>query len=127
MRLLPSVLLVLAGMGAVTNAALGNVLDVPITEEAGDGQMANCTSSVVTGLAAGGDGFLAVRAGPGSSYSKVDELRNGDVVIVFEMRGDWAGVVYRTPDIRCASKTTKTVTYPNKGWIHSRWLQDVAG
>ena len=59
MRLLPSVLLVVAGICAVTGAALANVLDVPITEEAGDGQMANCTSSVVTGLPPDGDGFLA--------------------------------------------------------------------
>ena len=127
MRLLPSVLLILAGICAVAGAALANVLDVPIREEGGDGQMANCMSSVIAGLPPDGDGFLAVRTGPGSSYRKIDELRNGEVVIVFEMRGDWAGVVYRTPDVRCASTTTTPVTYRNKGWIHSRWLQDLAG
>ena len=127
MRLLPSVLIVVAGICAVTGAALANVLDVPITEEASDGQMSNCMSSVVTGLAADGGGFLAVRTGPGSSYREIDKLRNGDVVIIFEMRGDWAGVVYRTPDVRCASTTTRPVTYRNKGWNHSRWLQDLAG
>ena len=52
----------------------GKDLDVPITEEGGDGQMANCSSSTVYGLEAGEDGFLAVRSGPGTQYRKIDEL-----------------------------------------------------
>ena len=63
-------------------------LDVPVLEQGGDGQMANCASSMVTGLKATGDGFLAVRSGPGSKYRKIDELHNGDVVLVFEQRGN---------------------------------------
>lgn len=104
-----------------------NTLDVPIMEEGGDGQMANCASSAVAGLKPGADSFLAVRAGPGGEYRKLAELRNGDVVVIFEVRGDWAGVVYRTPNVRCSSKATRPVTYDNKGWVHRRWLKDVAG
>jgi Bacterial SH3 domain len=121
--------LAFAALGALlaTGVALANTLDVPIMEEGGDGQMANCASSMVTGLRAGGDGFLAVRSGPGSQYRKLDELRNGETVVIFQMRGEWAGVVYRTENVRCSSKTTRPVAYGNKGWVHKRWLKDVAG
>jgi hypothetical protein len=124
--------LTLAALGLVsaivaTGAVLANSLDVPVMEAAGDGQMANCTSSAVTGLRAGGDGFLAVRTGPGSQYRKIDELRNGEVVVIFDIRDQWAGVVYRTANMRCSSRTARAVTYGNKGWVHTRWLKDVAG
>ena len=102
-------------------------LDVPVLEQGGDGQMANCASSMVTGLKAYGDGFLAVRSGPGSEYRKIDELHNGDVVLVFEQRGEWAGVVYRTANVTCSSTKTHAVTYKNKGWVHTNWLKDIAG
>lgn len=102
-------------------------LDVPVMEQGGDGQMANCMSSRVTGLKAGGDGFLAVRSGPGTKYRKIDELRNGDEVIVFDVRGKWAGVVYGTSNVACSSTKTRPVPYDRKGWVHTKWLQEVAG
>jgi hypothetical protein len=102
-------------------------LDVPIQEQAGDGQAANCVSSAVTGLKADGDGFLAVRSGPGSQYRKIDELRLDEIVIVFEYRGKWAGIVYRTQNVRCSSKTKRPVTYERKGWVHTNWLKHIAG
>ena len=102
-------------------------LDVPITEEGGAGQMANCSSSTVYGLEAGEAGFLAVRSGPGTQYRKIDELHNGDVVAVFEARGKWAGVVYRTEFVDCASTVTRAAPYENKGWVHTKWLKDLAG
>lgn len=104
-----------------------NVLDVPVIEQGGDGQAANCMSSVVSGLQAGGEGFLAVRSGPGTQYRKLEELHNGDVVIVFEYRGSWAGIVYRTSEVRCSSTTTAPVTYERKGWVHTNWLRPLAG
>lgn len=102
-------------------------LDVPVMEQGGDGQAANCATSAVSGLKPGGDGFLAVRSGPGSQFRKLDELHNGDVVVVFENRGDWAGIVYRTPNFECSSTKTRAVRYKNKGWVHSRWLRPLAG
>lgn len=79
------------------------------------------------GVKSGGDGFLAVRSGPGSQFRKLDELHNGEVVVVFENRGDWAGIVYRTPNFKCSSTKTRAVSYRNKGWVHSRWLKPLAG
>jgi hypothetical protein len=105
---------------------LANDLDVPVTEEAGDGDIANCASSVVSGLKANGDGFLTVRSGPGSQYRKLDELHNGEIVIDFEHRGQWAGIVYRTSNVDCSSTKRHPVTYEKKGWVHTKWLTPFA-
>jgi len=69
------------------------VLDVPIYEAESDGQAANCGGGKVIGLKAGGDGFLAVRTGPGSNYRKIGELHNGDSVMIFDEKNGW----YRWP------------------------------
>jgi hypothetical protein len=110
-----------------TGTPAGTALDVPVMEQGGDGQMANCVSSRVSGLKEGGDGFLAVRSGPGSEYRKIGELRNGDEVIIFDVRGKWAGIVYATSNVACASTETRPVPYDSKGWVHTKWLQEVAG
>lgn len=102
-------------------------LDVAVLEQGGDGQTANCASMMVNGLKAERDGFLAVRAGPSTKHRKIDELHNGDVVYVFEIRGKWAGIVYRTASVSCSSPTTRPVPFANKGWVHTNWLKDVAG
>jgi hypothetical protein len=111
----------------VTETSAKNNLDVPILEAGGDGQMASCSSSTVYGLKSGGDGFLAIRSGPGTEYRKIGELYNGDVVFVFEARGKWAGVVYRTENVTCASTVSRPVPYENKGWVHTKWLKELAG
>jgi hypothetical protein len=100
-------------------------LDVAIHEEGGDGQMASCASSRVSGLKQGG--YLTVRSGPGTTYRKLDELRNGETVYVFEMQGPWAGIVYRTQGVSCAATQTRPVPHDNTGWVHTDWLSDLAG
>jgi hypothetical protein len=85
-------------------------LDVPIVGHGGDGQTADCSSrTIVVGLNPGGDGFLAVRTGPGTQYRKIDELRNGEVVYGCDARGDWIAIVYGPSKAK-------------KGWVHGRWL-----
>src|SRR5690554_3048463 len=71
--------------------ARGNILDVPIIVEASDGLAATCWSAQVKGLNPKGDGFLAIRSGPGSEYRKIGQVYNGNLVYVVEMRGKWAG------------------------------------
>lgn len=95
--------------------ALANKLDVQIMEEDGGGQLATCASSTVAGLSVDGDGFLAVRSGPGSQYRKLAEFHNGDVVC-----GD-------PKSDECASTNTRPVTNSKKGWVHTKWLKDLAG
>jgi len=109
------------------HAASAKELDVPVLEHGGDGQAANCASSVVAGLKAGGDGFLAVRSGPGTDYRQIDELHNGDVVYTYDQKGDWIGIAYDVSSIECASKTTRPIPYDKKGWVHGAWLRDIAG
>ena len=88
-------------------ATMAAELDVPVIEEGGDGQMATCASSTVAGLDPRGDGFLAVRSGPGSQYRKIGELHNGDVVYEFDRKGDWAGIVWGESSVNCSSTTTR--------------------
>lgn len=93
--------------------AAAQVLDVPFETTGGDGQAAWCASSIVAGLDPQGDGFLAVRSGPGTEYRKIDELHNGDIVSTCDARGPWIAIIYG-PSKR-------------KGWVHGRWLKDLAG
>ena len=112
-----------AGGGTPDGAGAG--LDVPIVEEGGDGQMANCASSEVAGLKPGGT--LSIRSGPGTRYRKIGELKNGEIVFVYVREGSWAGVVYRTSNVACVSTATRPVPHDNKGWVHTGWLRDLAG
>jgi uncharacterized protein YraI len=78
-----------------------------------DAQAAGCAGSYVAGLDPNGDGFLAVRTGPGTGYRKIDELYNGDLVRTCARNGAWVGVYYGKPR--------------RVGWVHSKWLIDGAG
>ncbi|MEG6509100.1 SH3 domain-containing protein [Methyloligella sp. 2.7D] len=129
--------LTVASLFAVGVAALAEDLDVTIYESGGDGQMAECWLGIVKGLDPKGDGFLAVRSGPGGKYRKIDEVHNGDHVMVYDERGKWLGVIYGPGDsiiqkdvLGCGfiGKGKRPVPYPGKkGWIHSKWVDILAG
>ncbi|KKM25777.1 hypothetical protein LCGC14_1591520 [marine sediment metagenome] len=78
-----------------------------------DARAAGCLGATVRGLNPRGDGFLAVRTGPGTRFRKIDELRNGDTVRPCARHGNWWGVYYGNPR--------------RKGWVHGNWLKDWAG
>lgn len=78
-----------------------------------DDQAAGCAGAQVMGLNPNGDGFLAVRSGPGSNYKKIDQLHNGDSVRPCTQKGKWFGVYYGSPR--------------KKGWVHGNWLGAWAG
>lgn len=92
-------------------------LDVPITIPPADGQAGDCATSTVSGLNPNGDGFLSVRAGPGTEFRKIDELHNGDVVATCQKTGPWHGVIYGGG----------TGPANRQGWVHGNWLTDLAG
>ncbi len=122
MRLATVFLMIFAG-GA---AAQG--LDVPIHEMAGDGQAATCGISEVSGLKPGGDGFLALRSGPGAKYRKLGELHNGDRVTEIERRGDWVGIAVSKAGVKerdlCGNNGPKRqITGRGLGWVHGNWLK----
>ena len=102
------------GMILSSGAALSQGLDVPVVIPPGDGQMADCATSTVSGLDPAGDNFLAVRSGPGTKHRKIDEIHAGDVVYTCDARGDWIGIRY--PDENGRS-----------GWVYGRYLTPLAG
>ncbi|CTQ47602.1 SH3 domain-containing protein [Roseibium aggregatum] len=119
--------------------AVADDLDVVIYEQGGDGQIAECWLGAVSGLKKGGDGFLAVRSGPGTTYRKMDELYNGDHVLVYDGSADgkWLGVIYGrgqevvdNSNYGCGyvGQGQRPLPYPGKkGWIHSNWVIGIAG
>lgn len=67
----------------------------------------------VTGLDPNGDGFLAMRAGPGTEYAQIDSLHNGDAAyIAAGRRGRWLYVENGSKDGREAKF---------RGWIYDAW------
>jgi len=107
-------------------------LDVPISVEGGTGLDACAGIGVVAGLKAGGDGFLAVRAGPGSDHAKLDELVNGDLVSICDEREPWLGIVYAKAGRDCgvSSPWPRSGNYTGpcpSGWVHRDWVRLAAG
>lgn len=119
--------LALTGILAV-QASLAQQLDVPVTESPQD-DLDTCALGQVFGLKTDGDGFLAVRTGPGSKYRKIDELHNGDQVWMFDTRGKWVGIVYGAGEVSCSPvKVKRTVPHRGKkGWVHRNWVRVIAG
>ena len=111
-------------------SASAETLDVPIYEDASDGQAANCGGGTVMGLKKGGDGFLAVRTGPGANYRKIGELHNGDRVSIIETRDGWYGVIVpggsvdQTDACRRAGPRRK-LSGSGLGWVSGRWIGDI--
>ena len=99
--------LLLFALALLTSPTAAQQLQVEFTIIEDD-QAAGCLAADVTGLDPGGDGFLAVRTGPGSGYAKVDEIHEGDRVRSCARQGPWHGIYYGNPR--------------RKGWAHGNWL-----
>jgi len=105
-------------------------LDVPVIIEAGD--LDPCSNGVVVGLDPRGDGFLAVKSGPGLRYRRIDKLYNGEKIYVCGRRGDWLAIVYSRHNSGCGvtSPWVRTLPYTGPcavGWTHRRWIEIWAG
>lgn len=129
--LLSSIRSVRVGLIALTvsTQALASRLNVPVMERADD-DFDTCALGRVVGLKADGDGFLAVRSGPGTDYRKLDELHNEDLVWMFEQREGWIGIVYGIGDAMNCSAIEEDREVPHegrKGWVHENWVEIVAG
>lgn len=122
---LVAVALALSGMSSTLNA---QQLSVPVMERAVD-DLDSCGYGKIVGLKADGDGFLAVRSGPGSRYSKIDEVHNGDDVWLFEQKGNWIGIVYDVSSVSCSPiDADRPASHKGKkGWVHKNWVQLIAG
>lgn len=92
-------------------SAMAQMLDVPFSTYCPPDAQAACFGAArVMGLDPNGDGFLAVRSGPGSNYSKIGEVYNGDRVETFGGQGNWYAISFG-PNNRL-------------GWAHGNWLGD---
>ncbi|MFT3808086.1 hypothetical protein [Arenimonas sp.] len=89
----------------------------------------------VSGLKPSGDGFLAVRRGPGTHYAIADKLTAGRRFHLCDWKeeGGWHGIVY-SPDgsLDCgvSSPVASPRVYSGKcksGWVNRRWVKVVAG
>ena len=121
---------VAAGLMLCTPAAAEG-LDVSIFEYGFGEELATCTSSVVDGLLADGDNFLAVRTGPGTEYQQIDAINNGDIVAVYDVSDKWVGVMYGDNRGDCGfiemGQRRELPYQGKKGWVHYHWLKDYAG
>lgn len=118
----------LIAFASFINFAQAQQLDVPVIEHA-DENLDTCSYAQISGLKADGDGFLAVRSGPGSNYTKLDELKNNDKIWLYDQQGDWIGIVYGTDNIECSSmdEDREIQTDGKKGWVHQNWVEFLAG
>jgi hypothetical protein len=111
-------------------------IEVPIVI-GGDATFDACsTTGVVTGLDPRGDGFLSVMTGPGGApFKEFDRLHNGRAVFVCGEAGPWRSVIYPAPGgdmVDCGVSTpwAKADAYSGPcsyGWVHSKYLREVAG
>lgn len=69
----------------------------------------------VKGLNPNGDGFLALRAGPGTKYQQIGSLRNGDAAFLAAgCRGRWCYVENGVINGRESRF---------RGWIYDKWCE----
>jgi hypothetical protein len=117
---------------AIAGAALAGALAVPVIVGKVAEYDACMSSGAVKGLDPHGDGFLAVRAGPGSQYQMIDKLLEGQNVFVCDERGQWLGVVYTRGNQDCGvtSALNKPTPYPGPclaGWVNRNFINITAG
>jgi hypothetical protein len=119
----------LACLPSLTLAQSGRV-DVIAGQNAG---LDACgTVGVVRGLDPQGDGFLAVRAGPGSGYTMLDKVYNDYLLNICDTRGKWLGVVYSHETEDCGVSTPWPRPAPYRGpcrsgWVYGAYVKDFAG
>ena len=86
----------------------------------------------IEGLDPQGDGFLAVRTGPNAEYEQIDELHNGDVVMLCDYRNGWHRVAYAGESQAAAECSTSSEQMADSkpyagqcksGWVHGNWVR----
>ena len=99
----------------------------------GDTSLDACSSNgVVVGLDPNGDGFLAVKSGPGLSYPRMDKLYNGEQIHICGETDSWFAVVYTRARRDCNVSTPWPIRLPytgpcRSGWVFKRYVQVTAG
>lgn len=111
--------------------------DVPV-RIGGQADLDACGSwAAVSGLKPDGDGFLAVRGGPGAGHAMRDRLHEGDAFFVCGASADgkWLPIVYPhkgqdAAECGVSSPVARETVYRGPcawGWVRSDWVQILAG
>ncbi len=122
---------VLAGSVPALAQEPGRLPETPVFIEASDYDACGA-NGVVAGLDPAGDGFLAVRSGPGARRPELDRLYNGEGVYVCAEKGSWLGIVYTRNGRDCNVTSPWPVSQPytgpcRSGWVHKNWIEITAG
>ena len=127
----------LALMSAVCVVQAADVVSIPVMVGGNDTLDACDTLSQIEGLDPAGDGFLAVRGGPGTGFALLDRLKAGQRVFVCTETADgrWLSVVYPRAgqdvsdcEVSTPIKLSTKYTGPcASGWAASRWVKPAAG
>jgi len=84
----------------------------------------------IRGIDKNGDGFVAVRSGPGTRYKIIDKIySNGTRVHMCSSTGKWEGVVYGKGDCGTGSPLPAPQAYKGRcksGWIFHRYVHLIA-
>ena len=134
MKLLCSIAAALLALATVSAGALAATGSVPVMAGKVPDLDACMTLGEVRGLNPEGDGFLAVRTGPGEGHQMVDKLTEGRQVYICDERGAWVGIVYSNEPIDDGCGVTSPWEAPapytgpcRSGWVAARWIRDIAG
>jgi hypothetical protein len=126
--------MIIAALAAVSTAATAQQyrLEVPVTIQSPGGHPEiMCATGVVAGLDPHGE-VLAVRAGPGAHFDRIDRLAAGKSVYVCGRVGEFFGVVYRQSREDCGLERAwpRDMVYRGacrSGWAQRRWIAPVSG
>jgi hypothetical protein len=107
--------------------------EVPVVIEGG-WQYDPCGNGMVVGLDHRGDGWLAVKSGPGLDYKRIDKLYNGSQVYLCGETKQWYAIVYspRGGTSECNVMKPWPVSLPytgpcRSGWVYKQYVKVVAG
>ena len=85
----------------------------------------------IQGISKHGDGFIAIRNGPGSKFKIKDKIYyNSTQVTLCDFHGKWIGIVYGDTDCGTSSPIPKRQPYKGKckvGWIYEKYVRLTAG
>lgn len=121
-------------LSPISGANADSKLDVPIFVGGDENEDVCGATGEIYKLKEDGDGFLAVRSGPGTNYKKIDELYNGNSVYMCEDRGSWIAVIYSksNPNGDCGVSTplrnrSEYLGPCRAGWVHKNFVKLIAG
>jgi len=121
------IVLALCTAGVAAHAQTTHVVQVMV---GGEKDLDACGGfGEVRGLDPQGDNFLAVRSGPGSKFTKIDELHERNQIFLCDKRGRWHGIIYgKNCGVSSPIAIRQIYRGPCKsGWVFDKYVKLIAG